>query len=309
MSYYFDSPFHAVVHSPEDAPFVLSAVAHLLRTGRDRLAVERALKHVFLSVDAPVGNFTHVTAGDETFRDFVFGLDAWDGRLSPHVASLTCDTAHAFDFEPQEFYRRVVQVYDVDYSNFMPYAPSVKRTFLTDDPVQRKNFGHLFLAWYDRDWYREKTPGAREAVEWLKGLRRYLAQHVVVPRRPPAQAPDAGALEGELIEALAAALDAVSTRVGDAPHVPYLSEAKRQLEHALRLAPRPGDHGSDTFEKVLGVLQLPAPRALLFRRVAAAREALRYRDSWQLPADDAAAVTPAVARLATATDACLRWAW
>ncbi|MEW6433968.1 MAG: hypothetical protein AB1730_20905 [Myxococcota bacterium] len=89
--------------------------------------MERALKHVFLSVDAPVGNFTHVTAGDETFRDFVCGVEAWNGRLSPHVASLTRDTAHAFDFEPQEFYRRVVQVYDVDDSNFMPYAPSVGR--------------------------------------------------------------------------------------------------------------------------------------------------------------------------------------
>lgn len=309
MSYYFDSPLHAVVHSPEDAPFVLSAVAHLLKTERDRLAVERALKHVFVSVDAPVGNFAHVTAGDETFRDFVYGLGAWDGRLSPHVASITRDTAHAFDFDPQEFYRRVVQVYDVDWSNFMPYAPGVKRTFLTDDPVQRKNFGHLFIAWYDRDGYREKTPGVREAVDWLKGLRRYLAQHVVVPRRPPAEAPPAAALEGELIAALAAALDAVSARVGAAPYVPYLSEAKRQLERALRPEPGPTDQGGDPFGQVLRLLQLPAPRALLFRRIEAARQAIRGARSWALSAEDAAVVTPATGRLAAAIDACARWAW
>lgn len=305
MSYYFDSPFHAVVHSPDAAPFVLSAVADLLKTGRDRLVVERALKHVFLSVDAPVGNFAHVTAGDVTFRDFVYGLDAWAGRLSPHVQSITRDTAHAFDFEPTEFYRRVVQIYDVDYSNFMPYAPSVKRTFLTDDPVERKNFGHLFLAWYDRDWYREKTPGAREAVDWLKSLRRYLAQYVVVPRRDPADVPDAGSLQGALIEALSEAVDAVSARVGTSPYVPHLSEAKRQLERALRL-----DAGErDTLAEVLAVLQLPAPRALLFSRIDATRDALRARDTWRLTDEDATAVTPALERLTEATDACLRWAW
>lgn len=309
MSYYFDSPLHAVMHSPEHAPFVLSAVAHLLRNERDRLAVERALKHVFLSVDEPIGNFAHVTAGEQSFRDFVYGLDAWNGRLSPHVASITRDTAHAFDFEPREFYQRVVQVYDVDYSNFMPYAPSVKRTFLTDDPVQRKNFGHLFLAWYDRDWYREKTPGAREAVEWLRGLRRYLAQHVVVPRRPPADAPGVGALEGDVLEALSASLAAISARVGDSPYRPYLSDAKRQLEDALSLDRQPDDRPPDTFADVLELLQLPKPRTQFFRRIAAARVLLQRRSSWELSSDDAASVTPALDRLEAATNACVTWAW
>lgn len=308
MSWYFDQPFHAVVHSPQDAPFVLSALAHLLQPRSARLTVERALKHVFVSVDEPVGNFTHVTAQDRSFRDFVRGLPRWEGRLSPHVETITTDTAHAFDFDPQEFYRRVVQVYDVDYSNFMPYAPTVKRRFLTDDPVQRKNFGHLFIAWYDRESYLDK-PGARAAVEWLKSIRRYLAKHTVVGRAPPATPPSLSSLEGGLTEALARFRDELRAHLPASAHGDPLHYYADELDRLV--APPEAVHPQrrEALVEVLQALLLPPPRIHFFQRIAGTRDLLaRWRQS-QRPEVDRAALQEATAHLRDAAGAALAWAW
>ncbi|MCC6338309.1 MAG: hypothetical protein IT380_30480 [Myxococcales bacterium] len=305
MSYYFDKAFHQVLHSELQAPLVLSAIAHLLRTEGKRLTVERALKHLFISVDEPV---TFVTAEGRSFRDFVYQLPRWEGRLSPYVGAIHTDTAHAFDFEPQDFYHRVVLTYDVDWSNFMPYAPKVKRDFLTDDPVERRNFGHLYIAWYDRDGYRDR-PGVREALAWLKSIRRYLAQHTVVGRPTPAEPPSLAALEGELLEAMSAVSEALcahpAVREPGTPFFSWFDELGWLLGPPSQ-SPQLHPH----LLEVLAALRLPAPRlAFLWRIVGMHWLMFTVAPRPSAYEGHRAALEGPLQRLRAATEAALAWAW
>jgi hypothetical protein len=164
--------------------------------------------------------------------------DVADGR-GDHIA--TADVGH-FDVDAKEAFARVVSIYTLSYSNFMPHAPTVRRHFFNDTAAAQQRFLRTFLRLFDDDTDVTALPGARAAAEWLRARRVFLAQHTLVLRDDidgvvPASAVDVDAIERELREAHADFADVV-TRVNRASASEF---GRRTFGEELRAAASDGD--------------------------------------------------------------------
>lgn len=203
--------------------FVIAAVISLLRQQqRGEVAaavVDEALLHTLLSVAAPRADRVHLRAqiGDRLvpFTDAVTALSTWPkqqiGAAIDRVD--TSDVGH-FDVDPREAHARVVSIYTINWSNFMPYAPSVRHRFFSDPPSAQQGFLRTFLDLYDEGTDVTGLEGGAAAADWLRAHRVYRAQHTLVLRADldhrDHDVTDIDALERELREAHAAFADVVT---------------------------------------------------------------------------------------------------
>ncbi len=202
----------------QEAPgvrFAVAAVASLLRRAAlgdlQEELVSRALLHTLVSVDAPRADRVHLQLrwrGEvRPFRDVVPLLARWPKQGIGGAIERVETGARWFDVDAKEAFSRVVSTYTISYSNFMPYAPTVRARFFNDSPETQQGFLRAFLDLYDEDTDVTHLKGADAAAAWLREHRVCRAQQTLVLRddvddvvRPV----DVSALELELREALAA---------------------------------------------------------------------------------------------------------
>lgn len=141
------------------------------------------------------------------FRDVVPLLARWPKQGIGGAIERVETGARWFDVDAKEAFSRVVSTYTISYSNFMPYAPTVRARFFNDPPETQQGFLRAFLDLYDEDTDVTHLKGADAAAAWLRGHRVCRAQQTLVLRddvddvvRPV----DGSALELDLREALAA---------------------------------------------------------------------------------------------------------
>ncbi|MGV3622734.1 MAG: hypothetical protein ACO1OB_18085 [Archangium sp.] len=200
-------------HEPAGLRPTVSAVTALLRSESREL--DRALLHTLISVDEPRADRVHLRLQHRgevrPFRDVVHLLSRWPKRHIGSAIERIDTSAHWFDVDPREAYAKVVSTYTINYSNFMPYAPGVKRRFFTDPPHFQQGFLRAYLDLYDQGTDVTHMPGADQAAGWLRSRRSCRAQRTVVLRDDltPGDV-DVDALERELHEALASLAELVA---------------------------------------------------------------------------------------------------
>lgn len=212
---------------PMGLRFVVAAVVALLRRAArgeiPRAVADEALLHAMVSVDDARADRVHLRAqvGSRVvgFRDVVAALASWPRQhVGGAIRDITTTADGHFDVDAKEAFARVVSTYTIQYSNFMPYAPAVRRNFFNDTAAAQQGFLRDFLALFDADTDVTHLPGAPAAAGWLRERRVYLAQHTLVLRDDLDRAAnvdvdvDVDAIERELREAQADFADIV-TRV------------------------------------------------------------------------------------------------
>jgi hypothetical protein len=316
-----------MLRSAQALPFVVSGAAHLLRTVRDESLVNLGFKHLQLSVDAPKPDFVHLRAVHQgrplSFREAAALLQG--AQVCAQVERLETATTGHFEFDPAEAFARVVSIYDIDWSNFMPYAPAVKAGFMGDGRERQEEFLREFLALYEAGTDVTAIAGAPAAVEWLKSTRCFVAQHTVV-LRPAVVVPPAEPLERALheavleVEAQLAALHAVLAAPRVVPKGPPVEQLYSPVAYPLRevrevLKFTSGSEPAPGLPEVLAQLQVPPPRRAFHSLMLAARGlegTLRFEDDESaLPAVAAArpAIEEAWAAMQHALEAALQSGW
>lgn len=305
MAFALSAQGKGVLRSAQALPFVVSGAAHLLRTTRDESLVNLGLKHLQLSVDAPRPDFVHLRAEHQgrplSFREAAALLQG--PQVSAQVERLETATTGHFELDPAEAFARVVSLYDIDWSHFMPYAPAVKAGFMRDGRERQEDFLREFLLLYEEGTDVTAIAGAPAAVDWLKSTRRFVAQHTVVLRAsvaaPPAAPVERALEEGMLeVEAQLAALHAVLAAPLEVPKGPPLEQLYSPVSYPLRelreaLQSARGSEPAPGLPEVLAQLQVPVRRRAFHSLVLAAQGlegALRFED------DEAALPALAAAR-------------
>lgn len=175
-------------------------------------------------------------------------------RLAPVAAGIVTTQEGAFRFDPAEAFAKVVSVYRIDWSHFMPYAPTVRAHFITDARPRQEEFLRAFFELYDAGTDVTSLAGADAAAAWLRSIRVFTAQHTLVLRAPLAVS-SMDLLERDLREAHGALTEALTT-LRDAL-APDWDRANEALYLSAALAALPGA----PLAEVLAVLQVPPPRA------------------------------------------------
>lgn len=316
-----------MLRSEQALPFVVSGAAHLLRSVRDESLVNLGLKHLQLSVDAPRPDFVHLRAEHHgqplSFREAAALLQG--PQVRAQVERLETATTGHFEYEPAEAFARVVSIYDINWSHFMPYAPAVKAGFMRDGRERQEEFLREFLALYEADTDVTGIAGAPAAVEWLKSTRRFIAQHTVV-LRPAVVVPPAEPLERALhetvleVEAQLAALHAVLAAPLVVPKGPPVDQLYSPVVYPLRevreaLKFTRGSEPVPGLPEVLAQLQVPVWRRTFHSLALAAQDLegkLRFEDDEAaLPALAAArpGLEEAWAAMLTAIEAARQYGW
>ncbi|HEY1098073.1 MAG TPA: hypothetical protein VGF99_04055 [Myxococcota bacterium] len=228
------------VRETDGVRLVVAAAATLLRRQargevRDDV-VDEALLHALLSVDAPRADRVHlrlkVRGEVRPFRDVVTVLARWPRQhIGRAIVGVETGTRF-FDVDVKEAYAKVVSIYTINWSNFMPYAPTVRARFFTDPPEHQQGFLRAFLELYDDGTDVTGLDGADKAAAWLRAKRRCMGEQTLVlrddvdtivdaivdttavdvieGRGTTDRVADAVALESELRDALAAFADVVA---------------------------------------------------------------------------------------------------
>ncbi len=283
MSFQLSREAETVLHTAALQPFVLSGLACLTQTITDTSEVTRALKHLRVSIDAPRPDFVHVRVQHEdrvlSFREGLALLP--DQRLASVAARIVTTDEGVFRFDPAEAFAKVVAVYAIDWSNFMPYAPSVRAHFMTDPRPRQEQFLRAFLRLYEEGTDVTGLAGAEAAAGWLRSIRVCTDQHTLV-LRPPQSLPALDRLEGDLREALGVLTEALTTlRDALAPdwhrasEAVYLSNVFAALTVNLH-AP---------LAEVLALLHVPPPR-VSFQVLAAGCSSLLANERLPLESQD-----------------------
>lgn len=301
---------------------VAAAVLALLRAearGEVRRGdVDAALLHTLTSLDAPRPDRVHLVArvGERTvsMRDAAALLTTRQWPKWQNVCAIvrveTRDDGF-FDVEPAEAFARVVSTYRVNWSNFMPYAPAVRASFMRDTPAEQQAFLRAFLHLYDEDTDVTHEPGAHAAAAFLRERRQYLAWHtVVIDDGMPAALPSPAACEGALHAALSAYIDTLtSTQQALRAEQPA---ATYWLWHQLQTAHELSSTAGGAFSEVLRALLVPAPLVTTLSLANAATLATADSSCFQYlpPSDVLAAAMPTLlathAALAASAHALLR---
>lgn len=197
------------VHEAEGLRFAVAAVATLLRRQVHEDVLAQVLLHALVSIDEPRRDRVHFRLkwrGEvRPFRDVVSLLANWPKQFIGGAIERIETGTHWFDVDARDAFAKVVSIYTIDYSNFMPYAPTVRRRFFKDPPEVQQDFLRAFLSLYDEGTDVTHMPGADEAAEWLRGHRVCRAQQTLVLRDDlTVRAVDVAEVERELREALAA---------------------------------------------------------------------------------------------------------
>lgn len=199
-------------HEAEGVRVAVAAVGTLLRNAHDDV-VNEALLHTLVSVDEPRADRVHLRVKSRgevrPFRDVVPLLAKCPKQFIGGAIERIETGARWFDVDAKEAFAKVVSIYTIQYSNFMPYAPAVKRHFFTDPPEHQQGFLRAFLDLYDQGTDVTHMKGADKAAEWLRAQRVCRAQQTLV-LRDDVLAVDVVAIETELREALAAFADIVT---------------------------------------------------------------------------------------------------
>ncbi|MBS2027376.1 MAG: hypothetical protein JST54_05670 [Deltaproteobacteria bacterium] len=229
--------------SPGPVHFVLGALARRPESAALDDETDRARVHLRLTLDAPQPDRVHVDALQRnvrrSFREVLAELrkTGWrfeaDG-LSPWVAAIHGSTSAGFeDLDAAEMFARCIVHYD-GIPHAMPHHEWVKREFRSWNHESQANFAHLFIDWYDRDWYRD-LPGIPAALVWLESKRRFLKRWTVELRdKPEPPSDDARHFEPRVYAALAEAKDALVRATEPPPPNPQYPDLNRSLWSGTR---------------------------------------------------------------------------